>query len=292
MAKSKILFVDDDIKTLKRLEHAFKTGFEVETAVNAEQALIKIHSDCEYAVIVADMRMADMNGVEFLHKIKRIAPDTIRIMLTGYADMQTAVEAVNKGNIFRFLEKPCLNQDLRDVITEGIAKYEYTKQVEKKAYTDGLTGLNNHNSIIDILKQHVAHAAAVKQPLTLAMIDLDHFKKVNDTYGHQTGDIVLVTIAQVIKEEIRETDSAGRYGGEEFLIVMPETDSVQAFIALERLRKRTQSQKWEQEGLKVTISAGVKQYAGESSASFIKKTDALLYLAKKKGRNRIEIYED
>jgi len=216
MAKSKILFVDDDIKTLKR-----------------------------------------------------IAPDTIRIMLTGYADMQTAVEAVNKGNIFRFLEKPRLKQDLRAVIIEGITKYEYLKQVEKKAYTDGLTGLNNHNSIIDILEKHVAHAAAVKQPLTLAMIDLDHFKKVKDTCGHQTGDIVLVTIAQVIKEEIRETYSAGRYGGEEFLIVMPETDSVQAFIALERLRKRIESQKWEQEGLKVTISAGVKQYAGESSLIYL-----------------------
>ncbi|MBN1799774.1 MAG: diguanylate cyclase [Spirochaetales bacterium] len=291
MAKSKILFVDDDIKALKRFNHTFRAEFDVDTAVNAEQALTKIYSDCEYAVVVADMRMEDMNGVEFLHKIKRITPDTIRIMLTGYADFQTAIEAVNKGNIFRFLEKPCLNKDLRAVIKEGIEAYKQIKQVEEKAHTDSLTGLYNHNSIIEILEKYVTQAAAAKQPLSLAMIDLDHFKKVNDTYGHQTGDNVLVTIAQVIKEEIRETDNAGRYGGEEFLLVMPETDSVQAFIALERLRKRIESQKWEQQGLKLTMSAGVKQYMDETAVCFIKKTDDLLYLAKKKGRNRIEIFE-
>jgi two-component system cell cycle response regulator len=290
--KDKILFVDDDEKTLKRLEYTFKNEFDVDTAINAEQALKKIYTDCEYAVIVADMRMDDMNGVEFLHKIKRITPDTVRIMLTGHADLHTAVEAVNRGNIFCFLQKPCLNKELKATIMEGIEKYKRAKDIEEKAQKDGLTGLYNHNAIINILEKQIKKTETDGKPLTLAMVDLDLFKAVNDTYGHQTGDMVLVTIAQIIKEEIRETDCAGRYGGEEFLIVMTETDSVQAFIALERLRKRIEKRKWESEGLKVSISAGLKQYADESIKAFIKKTDDLLYAAKNKGRNRIELSKD
>jgi diguanylate cyclase (GGDEF)-like protein len=120
------------------------------------------------------------------------------------------------------------------------------------------------------------------------MLDIDYFKKINDKYGHVFGDEVLIKISSVIEETVRKVDIAGRYGGEEFLIVIPGTDSGGAYKTAERIRESIEKIKWDKDGPKVTISGGVCEFKDEDSEKLIAKADKLLYRAKESGRNRIE----
>ncbi|MDD3365537.1 MAG: GGDEF domain-containing protein, partial [Syntrophomonas sp.] len=121
------------------------------------------------------------------------------------------------------------------------------------------------------------------------MLDIDHFKKVNDSYGHQTGDQVLRTVADIIKSNLREVDLVGRYGGEEFLVILPHTDRNSGFQVAERIRRQIEGKSFTANGLKITISIGVSQYRNSEIGKFIELADELMYQAKTKGRNRVEM---
>jgi len=125
--------------------------------------------------------------------------------------------------------------------------------------------------------------------LSLIMFDIDHFKKVNDTYGHAVGDYVLQTLTQIVKMDLRETDYLVRWGGEEFIIIAPDTDVRRAEILAERVRKSAEEYSFDQVGT-VTVSFGVTQFTGDDTEdTFIKRTDDALYSAKRMGRNRVEV---
>jgi diguanylate cyclase (GGDEF)-like protein len=119
------------------------------------------------------------------------------------------------------------------------------------------------------------------------MFDLDHFKRVNDFHGHQVGDAVLQRVAQIFQYTMRESDLIGRYGGEEFLIVLPETDCTEAALVADRIRKDVEAQRWMESQLRVTISGGVAEYSGGNGEQLIHRADSLMYQAKQMGRNRI-----
>ncbi len=169
-------------------------------------------------------------------------------------------------------------------------------EVLKYATMDALTGLNNRRQMEIRLNQEVSNAKRNNQKLCCMMLDVDYFKKVNDTYGHSAGDFVLKNISEIIKNEIREYDIACRYGGEEFLIILPQTSSKEAILVAQRLRKIIESSKTDikKSGVKgvsflnVTVSIGVCSYENSMSAeSFVQKTDKALYEAKTTGRNRV-----
>ncbi|AEX86399.1 diguanylate cyclase [Marinitoga sp. 1135] len=169
--------------------------------------------------------------------------------------------------------------------------YDYKTAAEN----DGLTGLLNKKNILDKLKEFLITFRRKNYPLSIAMIDIDDFKKINDTYGHVTGDKVLKNIATIINSEMRENDFAGRFGGEEFLILMPGTSCIEAKKALERILESVRNYNWKDLGinLPVTFSAGVAcNYQNKSATIFINTADKLLYRAKKKGKNRIIIEEE
>jgi diguanylate cyclase (GGDEF)-like protein len=157
------------------------------------------------------------------------------------------------------------------------------------AYRDTLTGLYNRRSFEKNLAAEWKRQQRYKRPLSLIMIDIDHFKKVNDTYGHQKGDSVLQTVAGIINDNLRSSDFPCRYGGEEIAVILSETSLDNAAITAEKLRALVESQVKEIEGLKVTISLGVSTYAGNMSDSgeLIKAADSCLYKAKNSGRNKI-----
>lgn len=158
--------------------------------------------------------------------------------------------------------------------------------LSEQARTDGMTKIPNYRSLIEDLKTEISQASQTCQPLSLAMFDIDFFKKVNDTKGHPTGDKVLVDTARIMKAHIRESDIVGRYGGEEFLLILRNTPERVARTICERIRQSIEDYHFPDD-VRITISGGLAEYHGESVAEFIQTADQNLYQAKKSGRNRI-----
>jgi diguanylate cyclase (GGDEF)-like protein len=153
---------------------------------------------------------------------------------------------------------------------------------------DGLTRLYNHKYCYERLEEEIKRAYRYKCRLCLAMIDIDHFKDINDTFGHQAGDKALVVIANTIRNSLRELDIVGRYGGEEFIAILPEIGLEECYIAAERIRKNVENLFWEYTERQLTVSIGIVELAEEDSVGLVKRADSLLYKAKNNGRNRIE----
>lgn len=170
---------------------------------------------------------------------------------------------------------------------------EREDKIRHMSRTDALTGIHNRMSILNILDNEVIRAERTKSSLSMVILDLDHFKKVNDVWGHPTGDLVLKTAAKVLKHNIREIDALGRYGGEEFVIVLPSADQFEAQKIIERCRiKLSETEIFSENNtlIKVTASFGLVSVDGHrvESHTLIKTADEALYLAKHSGRNRIE----
>ena len=158
-----------------------------------------------------------------------------------------------------------------------------------KSIKDGLTDLYNHQYMNELLEEKLTGIKLTQDKLCIMMLDIDHFKLVNDTFGHQVGDRVLVKVSELIRENTRVSDYIGRYGGEEFIVVLPDTDLEKAAKIAERIRSSVQRYDFSLDGNQVTISIGVVQYNEEVSHVLINKADMLLYQAKSSGRNRVKI---
>jgi len=182
------------------------------------------------------------------------------------------------------------NSMKQSLYQSGLKLKEAYKRIEELAELDELTGSFNRRSIMRMLDEEIARTSRSRTPCSIALIDLDHFKHVNDTYGHPTGDEVLRTFAITMFANIRNVDRLGRYGGEEFLLVLPDMTSDGAARALDRVRAIVADLDWSafSPGMRVTLSAGVATLkAGETTDTFLARADSALYAAKAKGRNRI-----
>ncbi len=163
------------------------------------------------------------------------------------------------------------------------------RQAEKLAETDPLTNIYNRRKFSRLLDQEIQRVEMYDRTLSVVLLDIDHFKRVNDTYGHDTGDYVLRRITDLIRENIRITDILARYGGEEFVVILPETDVKGASRQIERVRKKIEKASFDGVG-NLTISAGITSYkGGDSCKNLITRADKALYLAKEEGRNRVRI---
>lgn len=181
------------------------------------------------------------------------------------------------------------NEEMVMVIVDDITELmEANLKLKEMAVKDGLTQLYNHKHSYYKLEEEVTRATRYGNRLSVIMLDIDHFKAINDDYGHQIGDKTLVAISQTLKNNLREIDYAGRYGGEEFIVILPQTGLDNAYITAERIRRAIESTRFEKGKIKITISGGVVEYNEESALILIGKADELLYKAKQKGRNRIE----
>ncbi|HKL11243.1 MAG TPA: cache domain-containing protein [Clostridia bacterium] len=179
------------------------------------------------------------------------------------------------------------NQMILKIRTQRVELEKYSKRMKQLARTDSLTGLLNHNAIMQNAQSRMHEADRYHAPLSAIMLDIDDFKKINDTYGHQFGDEVLVRVSSIFNESLRETDIIGRYGGEEFLILLPNTNLDNAWQVAEKIRKAVESSIWDVEELTVTLSGGVSEYAGKHSNRMIGDADKKLYKAKSMGKNRM-----
>jgi len=195
----------------------------------------------------------------------------------------------NKRKSRHFLdEEKRLFSTFANYSAQAIENTMLYKSTEHLSLTDGLTGLYNHRHFQEQLEVEVKRAQRYDLNVSLIMIDLDHFKEFNDSYGHLEGDSLLRKISQILKSSLRETDFVARYGGEEFAVILPETNKEGASIAAERIRKTINEQTFGEGGVKMTISLGVASYPDDAClrADLIKKADEALYQAKREGRNR------
>jgi diguanylate cyclase (GGDEF)-like protein len=191
----------------------------------------------------------------------------------------------------RIREFNASRRPLLQEIAQHISLAVKAKHLHMKSVTDGLTLLYSKSHFSRQLDAHVDFAVRNAQPFSLILLDIDHFKQVNDNYGHASGDVVLSGIAETIRNSLRKYDSAYRIGGEELAVLLPRTDLGRAAAIAERLRTRIEKQKFvakENVPIRVTVSCGVAQYhAGDTSETLFSRTDQCLYSAKENGRNCI-----
>jgi diguanylate cyclase (GGDEF)-like protein len=179
------------------------------------------------------------------------------------------------------------NEMINEIHTQKVKLEKYSKKMNQLAQTDSLTMLLNHRAIMESVQKRIHEADRYHSPLSIIMLDIDNFKLINDTYGHPFGDAVLVRIASIFKESLRDTDIIGRYGGEEFLILLPNTNLDDAWLAAEKIRKSVETAIWKIEDLRVTISGGISEYSGEYTHNLVGDADQKLYRAKSLGKNRM-----
>ncbi|MGB5446406.1 MAG: GGDEF domain-containing protein, partial [Psychromonas sp.] len=183
------------------------------------------------------------------------------------------------------VSEQCIAQKKKEKL---ITQMEQTNsKLKTMAIMDSVTNIFNRRYISQKLTEEFRKANIFYTPLSIVMLDIDHFKKVNDKFGHQFGDLVLHRVSQMIKEVIRDSDFLGRYGGEEYLLILPNTSLHNAILLGERIRSAIESLTWIKSGLSVTISGGCAEYNGQTETEFLKIADLCLYKAKSEGRNQI-----
>lgn len=293
-----ILIVDDD-KSIRDSMHEFiqLSGFQSSIAGSAEEAL-KILKENRIQVVITDILLPGMDGLALTDMIKK-QEDIDVIVMTGYSGDYSYEEAISKG-ASDFVFKPVKFEELllrlKRVLRERQLSQERVLMLErlkKLSITDGLTKLFNSRYFYSQLKGEIDRSNRYGHPLSLLLLDIDKFKEYNDTYGHLEGDKVLLQLGQTIKSCLRKMDSAYRYGGEEFTVILPETIGEEAETVAHRIRGAVQGERFipsEGELVGITISIGVTQYAQEEDvAAFVQRADKAMYLSKQAGRNRVSV---
>ena len=296
MNENKILFVDDEEFLLLGIERQLRNTFRIETCTGAAEALIKLQSET-YSVVVADYHMPVMNGVAFLARAKEITPRTVRVLFTGKADLKVAIDAVNEGHVFKFLLKPYSAEKLISVLRQALGYYKMFVRAEQNAFMalhDSLTALPNRMYLTQKLKEALALAKRTKTLVGVLFLDLDGFKQINDQFGHETGDTVLKMAAQLFTGSVRETDVVGRFGGDEFVIILQGLNrGEEAGISSRRLIDSLSGvMEIDSHSCKIGVSIGISLFPSDffSVEELIGSADKAMYSSKRQGGSRYSFY--
>src|SRR5690349_18811019 len=304
---ARVLIVDDHEDNIELLRARLESwGFATESAADGEQALQLIEQSPP-DLILLDVMMPKIDGIEVARRVKgnRDLPFIPIIMQTALDATENKVEGLEAG-ADDYITKPIdfaelkarVNSMLRikrlqDALEERERQLlEANERLRYMSQTDSLTGLDNRRVLEERLAEMFEHAKRLNEPFSCVMCDLDRFKSVNDTYGHQAGDAVLKQFARILENEAREIDRVGRYGGEEFVILLPGTVLDAGVTFAERVRKAVEAHTFTFEGgtLKRTASFGVAGWphpAVTHCEALVKTADEALYVAKETGRNKV-----
>jgi diguanylate cyclase (GGDEF)-like protein len=344
--KCSLLIVDDEAYLLPPLSALLAKDFEVLTADCAETAQLILASR-PIDIVLTDQKMPRVTGVQLLEWVRHYSPRSVRLLMTGYAEHEDAVEAINRGQVYYYLLKPwrmeelllilhnaaekfqlerrqeTLLQELREhkdmleqrvverthelertntLLTERSRQFEEanhlleqrTLELQKLAVTDPLTGLLNRRAIEDLARGELHRHARYRGHLAMGVLDVDFFKEINRRHLLPGGDFVLVSLARILSGVLRTVDSLGRIGGEEFLIVAPETTLEGAIGLAERLRATVADTTLIYRGtpIRLTVSVGFAVAEHDSSPDFERMKDLaseLVQRAKEDGRNRVAV---
>lgn len=298
---SRVLVVDDDPAQSSQIVEKLSEIYQVELAQDAEMAAERAIQG-KFDVILVSTQMNGTEGLRLASHIKsreetRHVP---LIIMVNESRTQTMLKALELG-INDYLLLPIDTNEMMARVKTQIRRKKYQDALRSsyektisRSVTDALTGLYNRHFMDMHLNNLVRQSNKHGRPLTMMLIDVDHFKPVNDTYGHDVGDEVLAGLAQVIVKSIRTADLAARFGGEEFVVLLPETDLLSASVVTDRIRQMTEMTPFhvnhDINTLNVTVSIGAAQLKnGESGAELLKRADEALYKAKHAGRNQVQL---
>jgi diguanylate cyclase (GGDEF)-like protein len=296
--ENKILIVEDD-KVVSQLVYQFlsRSGFQVITATSAEEAKIILAKE-EIPIVLTDVRLPGTDGISFTKTVKKKYNLDV-IIMTGYSSEYFYEDAINNGAsdlIFKPIRLNELMLRINRVIRERSLINERDRMIErlkKLSIRDPLTELYNSRHFYEQLEDEIQRSERYQHPLALIFIDIDKFKAVNDTYGHMVGDQALLLIAQKMQASLRAQDTAYRFAGDEFTIILPETSSDNARFVADRIKSEMAKESLmihEQEITPITLSIGVAEYQRyESKEQFLHRADVTMYEAKRRGGNKIAV---
>lgn len=297
----RVLVAEDDAVS-RHLLAAFlnKWGYRVVVAADGSEAWEKLQREDAPKLAILDWMMPGMDGLELCQKIRQRSQDKYIyvLLLTAKGQKEDLVSALDAG-ADDYITKPFDPQELRARVRAGWRIIELQEELiaarerlRDEATHDHLTGLWNRSAILEILHRELARAERQENTLAVIMVDLDHFKEINDKYGHLAGDAVLREAVRRMRSSMRVYDEIGRYGGEEFIAVNPGCDMTGAISVAERIRATVGQDTIDtfDAPIPVTASLGVAiNGEGSDADSLIRAADAALYRAKNAGRNRIEV---
>ena len=317
-----VLVVDCDAGVLRFMESALRDlGYELVAVRSGTAALDELRTD-DFAVVLADLAMGDVGELELLSWVKQHRPDTQVVLVTGRASLDSVIAAL-RGGAADYLTKPVDVDRLATVVRNAVSRHqlerenrelvkkleehqrflqqrireathdlaEANKRLAELAIRDGLTNLYNHRHFQERLDEELKRARRYGRRVSLMMLDLDQFKRFNDTYGHQEGNEALRTVAELLTIHVREVDIVARYGGEEFAVILPiKGEASEIATVSERIREIVESTELLLEDDQVphlTVSIGHATYPedAQTRSDLIERADAALYEAKRQGRN-------
>jgi diguanylate cyclase len=325
-----VLVVDDEPYILATLSNLLKSAdYEVLTAGSGEAAQ-RIFENRSIDILLSDQKMPRITGIELLEWVRIHHPKTMRLLMTGFAELENAVEAINRGQVFRYVFKPWKTEQLEETLeaaarncrlerrhdellgelqkmneeleqrvalrtrelNEAMHDLEQkNKMLEKLALTDPLTALPNRRAMDRLAERELRRRERFPSPMAIGIIDVDHFKSINDRFLLPGGDKVLVDLARVLQASARNVDFVGRIGGEEFMVIAPETNLEGAEVLGERIRTTVEGTTFtfQEQVIQVRVSIGFAVAEPQDHSDFdTMKHQASLALseAKKSGRNR------
>lgn len=301
MGRLQILLADDSSTSrmvIRRL--LVSCDYDVVEVDNGADALAALQKENAPHIAILDWQMPGMSGVDVCRQVRARSGERYVYMLlvTAREDRKSLLDGLAAG-ADDYLVKPFDTEELACRLRTGVRIIELEDRLRKaqarleyEATHDGLTGILNRNAILEMLHKELERSHRSGRPAAVLMVDVDHFKRINDVYGHATGDQVLRSVAEVIRRSVRQYDSVGRYGGEEFLIVLPETSPADVETIAERIRAAAASTPILIDGRNVfvTLSIGIDTTGPDDVADaerMVSAADMAMYQAKNAGRNRV-----
>ena len=293
-----ILVVDDRENSTSSIRRALVSPFDIEVTADPSAAVAQAQSR-DFDLLMISLSLKEGDGLRLCTQIRTI--DRLRqtpvLLITDAGETDRVLRALDLG-VNDYIIRPIDANELKARVRTQLRRRLYAERLRNMvssavelAITDSLTGLHNRRYLDAHLNSTVARAAATEKPVCVLLFDIDHFKAVNDTYGHAAGDEVLRDFADRLRQGVRGIDLVARYGGEEFVLVMPETDASFAANVAERLRSDVEKVRFRTQGgarIPVTVSIGLAEWQhADSAESLIGRADEALYQAKRAGRNRV-----
>jgi two-component system, cell cycle response regulator len=304
---ARILIVDDHEDNVELLRARLEAwGFQTVSAGDGEEALQRVDEQAP-DLILLDVMMPKIDGIEVARRVKanKNLPFIPIIMQTALDATENKVEGLEAG-ADDYITKPIDFAELRARLTSMLRIKRLQDELEERerqlleanerlrymSQTDALTGLDNRRQLEERIDEMFEHARRLNEPFSCVMCDIDRFKSVNDTHGHQAGDAVLKQFARILRGEVREIDRAGRYGGEEFMLLLPGTVLDAAVTLAERVRKQVEANTFTFDNTSIcrTASFGVSAWPHprvQGCDALVRAADEALYVAKERGRNRV-----
>jgi len=287
----KVLIVDDSASYRSYLSVLINNlRYQVLIAKDGIDALDILNRNTDIALIIADYNMPNMDGMQLVEEVRKTykKQDLAILGLSSQSDKELIIKWLKTG-ASDYMAKPIVPEEFYCRVIHNVNAVGYVREIKKSASTDFLTQTHNRMSLFEVGEMLYAHSQRESHLIAVAMIDADNFKQINDSFGHDTGDKVLVSLANTLKANLRKSDMIARFGGEEFVCLTAVSKESEAMILFEKIRSAVEASVLEtgDKKISVTVSIGVTTHPGKKFNDMINKADKAVYQAKNNGRNQV-----